>query len=169
MSDQVLDDLVRGVIGKYLGEKIKRQNILNQNGANLVYLHGQDIGRKLGLPEDVLDNVTPFPAQQTVVVQQEATESGKQEDDKSGSKTTDPKSKEDKKKEGDSEDQKSKPLKSLVSRILPYILTGALTLGAGAGLTSLIPDKQEEEKPPVVAPVEPGDELNPEVGIKIRG
>lgn len=66
MSDNLLDDLCRS----YLGEKIKRQNILNQNGANLVFLHAQDVASKLKLAEDLRQNITPYPSTTFVMNEQ---------------------------------------------------------------------------------------------------
>lgn len=50
------------LITMWAGEKIKQKNIMNQNGANLVYSHGRDIANKLGLSEEEKRAITPFPS-----------------------------------------------------------------------------------------------------------
>lgn len=52
-------DMLEWAVGHYLAAKIQSQHILNQNGANLVYNHGRDIAKKLGLDEKA---ITPFPS-----------------------------------------------------------------------------------------------------------
>jgi outer membrane biosynthesis protein TonB len=64
-----MDDMMWNLWGAWAGEKIKKINILNQNGANLAYVHGQDIAKKLGLEKDVRDNITPFPATVNIAVE----------------------------------------------------------------------------------------------------
>lgn len=74
MADPMLDRIIEMQVElatRYLGERIKAQNILNQHGANFTYLDGQYRGRLLKLPDEVLANVTPFPKNTTVMVSQE--------------------------------------------------------------------------------------------------
>lgn len=59
--------LLDWVVQQYLGAKIQKEHILNQNGANLVYNHGRDIAKKLGLDTA---GITPFPANTTINVEQ---------------------------------------------------------------------------------------------------
>jgi hypothetical protein len=139
-----MDDLVRA----YLGEKIKQTNILNQNGANLVYLHGKDIGRKLGLSENDLEGITPFPASTKIVID----DSDKESETSNTQRESDEKTVETTK-------------KPWTHRILPWVLSGAIGLGAGAGVMSLMPDKKPVEQPPTVE----SPELDPNVGLTIRG
>jgi hypothetical protein len=73
MTDQMLDDLVKA----YLGEKIKRINIMNQNGANLAFLHGKSVGRNLGLSQEDLASITPFPAPTNITITSGADDSVK--------------------------------------------------------------------------------------------
>jgi len=153
MSDQLIDDLIRA----YLGEKIKRCNILNQNGANLVYLHGKDLGRKLGLPEDDLQGITPFPASTKIVIDDNET---KASEEKSGEKT----------------ESTTKPW---TRRILPWVLGSAIGLAGGVGSMFALRPDQEEQKPPIEEVVKPPEEvvveppvedpINPNVGLEIRG
>lgn len=152
MADQLLDDLVRNVLGAYLGEKIKGQNILNMNGANLAYTHAIDIAHKLGLPEDYIKNITPFPGSTTtnIVVQND---SEKSKDAESTKKVSD---------ESDGETEKKK--KPLNHRILPWVLTAASSLGAlGLGAKAFWPEKKVEDPPPIV------EEFDPNVGFRIEG
>jgi hypothetical protein len=133
-SDPLMDDLVKA----WIGERIKQANIINQNGANLAYIHGKDIGKKLGLSEDELQGITPFPASTKIYVN---------EDSESDEETKQP----------------------WTRRILPLVLTGVAGLGVGLGAMALRPDTNDvEPPPPVVAPVNPDDETDPNVGFTIR-
>lgn len=60
MSDDMLEDIIRA----YCATKIQREHILNQNGANMVYNHGRDIEKKLGLDAGDANKrlgIQPFP------------------------------------------------------------------------------------------------------------
>lgn len=48
-------------------EQIKSKNILNQNGANLVYLHGRDMANKLGIESDY---VMPYPSRTEIAIEE---------------------------------------------------------------------------------------------------
>jgi hypothetical protein len=135
-----------------MGEKIKHQNILNQNGANMVYLHGQDIGRKLGLPSSVLDNVTPFPASTTVVVQ-------KTEDTQSDEVIEDHK---------EAAEEGATKTSSWPRRILSYLGVPGITAGVVlTGMGLLLPDKEEVEQP--VDPPAIVETIDPNLGFTIKG
>lgn len=66
-SDGILDWALK----EYLGVKIQRQHIANQAGANLVYNHGRNMEKQLGLASS---GITPFPAPVSLHVQQPAAE-----------------------------------------------------------------------------------------------
>ena len=65
--DQTMVEIIRG----WAGEALKAKNILNQNGANLVYLHGKDVAHKLGLTEDEIAHIMPFPTKNVVSVSEQ--------------------------------------------------------------------------------------------------
>jgi len=124
MADELLDSIVETQVGlakAYLGEKIKGLNIHNQNGSNLVFLHGKDVAKKLGLSEDDIKQITPFPATQTVVIESPVVESPviQQPDNKGPSL-----------------------LRRVLSLALPAITGAGITMG---GLSML--GKTEPEKP----------------------
>jgi len=139
MADQLLDDMLRA----YLGEKIKRDNILNQNGANLVFLHGKSVGRELGLSDEDLSQITPFPSTTKIFLggddDQSPTESG---------------------------------VKATLRRILPLIAYIALGTGLGVGgggwaLNQLAtPAAEQVVEEPIVLPIV--DELNPNLGFTVQ-
>ena len=60
--DSVLTELVRG----WGAEQLKSKNILNQNGANFVYLHGMDMANKLGVDPE-LGHIMPYPPKVQIV------------------------------------------------------------------------------------------------------
>lgn len=70
-----LDEVLTRGIAAWFGEKLKALNIMNQNGANLVYTHGKDVGRKLGLPEEDLANIMPYPQKTEIHIGGEESES----------------------------------------------------------------------------------------------
>lgn len=139
MADPMLDRIIETQLElatRYLGERIKAQNILNQHGANFAYLDGQYRGRLLKLPQEVLDNVTPFPQRTTVVVNQEPpAESQTENIDKAMSKLEELK-------------QSLQPAKpgvgSLAARIAPWILAAGL---GGWGLYEYAKPSPEQDAP----------------------
>lgn len=65
---QTWEDMLTTEVGKWIGEKTKTQNILNQNGANFVYTHGQDMAQALGLSEEARKNIVPYPSQTNISI-----------------------------------------------------------------------------------------------------
>jgi hypothetical protein len=127
MADQLMDDLVRA----YLGEKIKQTNIANQNGANLVYIHGKDIGRKLGLSDEELRCITPFPGQTKVFIDESPS---KDKVDGGGNR------------------------RRLFNLALGGLLTLALGIGGGIMLSNALRPDQNENPPVVEQPThKPGN------------
>lgn len=55
---------------EYITAKIQRQHIMNQAGANMIYNHGRNIEKQLGLPPAT--GITPFPAPTTIQMSQPA-------------------------------------------------------------------------------------------------
>ena len=162
-SDQFFDkmaDVYLKLSQAYLGEKIKKLNILNQNGANLVYTHGRDIAHKLGFSEDELANITPFPAPTTVVINKGSEEKIQKESEEIQKESPEPKEEKPNESGGD-----TKKKTSLTHRILPWVISAASTLGAlGIGVSSFWPEtKQPEDPPPIVKPIDPS------LGFKIEG
>ena len=70
-GDSVMDWALR----EYMAAKIQKQHIMNQAGANLIYNHGRNIEKQLGLPPST--GITPFPAPTTIQMQQPAAEQKK--------------------------------------------------------------------------------------------
>lgn len=70
-TDNVMDWAVR----EYMAAKIQKQHIMNQAGANLVYNHGRNIEKQLGLAPST--GITPFPAPTTIQMSQPAPEQKK--------------------------------------------------------------------------------------------
>ena len=66
------DNLMDWALREYMAAKIQKQHIMNQAGANLIYNHGRNIEKQLGLPPAT--GITPFPAPTTVQVTQPAAE-----------------------------------------------------------------------------------------------
>ena len=61
-----MDEVFVSLLRQWGLEKLKARNILNQNGANLVFLHGQDMAKKLGLnPDDIM----PYPGHAVVSIE----------------------------------------------------------------------------------------------------
>lgn len=136
--DNVMNDLIRS----YFGEKIKRINILNQNGANLVYTKGIDTARKLGIPDKYIQNITPFPGSTVIVGGSE-----------SGSDNT----------------PKDEPTKTsgLSKWGIPAAIVGTVPALAGVlwwfSPDDATPSIAPESPPAVTAPAEPGS-----VGLRIE-
>lgn len=63
-TDNVMDWALR----EYMAAKIQKQHIMNQAGANLVYNHGRNIEKQLGLAPST--GITPFPAPTTIQMTQ---------------------------------------------------------------------------------------------------
>lgn len=63
-----LDQVMLQGIGGWFGEQLKAKNILNQNGANLVFVHGKDMARKVGLTEEEISHIMPYPGKTVVLV-----------------------------------------------------------------------------------------------------
>jgi len=70
-TDNVMDWALR----EYMAAKIQKQHIMNQAGANLIYNHGRNIEKQLGLAPAT--GITPFPAPTTVQVTQPPAEQKK--------------------------------------------------------------------------------------------
>lgn len=136
---------------KYLGEKIKSQNIMNYNGANTAYNHARNTAKGLGLDDN---GINPYPGKdKTLVIS----------DTQAPMQTETP----------------EKP-KSLFSKLKPVLLGAALgagTLGGGAAALPYLANwivsyahVQEQPKEPVPEvkpqPVEPHG--NGDVGISIE-
>ena len=62
------DEWLEKILAAYAGEKIKRENMLNQAGANLIYLHGRNTAKQLDLTDDERATIAPFPASEKTVV-----------------------------------------------------------------------------------------------------
>jgi len=69
------DNLMDWALREYMAAKIQRQHIMNQAGANMIYNHGRNIEKQLGLPPAT--GITPFPAPTTVQVSQPPAEQKK--------------------------------------------------------------------------------------------
>ena len=67
IANQFVGDAAATLVG-YLKEKVKRQNIINYNGANMAYTHGKDIAQKLRLG-DVYHDIAPFPSRTEINVE----------------------------------------------------------------------------------------------------
>lgn len=63
-------DVLDWALKEYMAAKIQKLHIANQAGANLVWNHGQNIAKQLGL--DATTAITPFPAPTTIIHQQPA-------------------------------------------------------------------------------------------------
>lgn len=55
-------DTINQVVAQALGTKIQGRHISNHNLANRLFLANQKLGQSMGLSEDVLKQVTPFPS-----------------------------------------------------------------------------------------------------------
>lgn len=63
-------ELLDNILAHYMAAKIQALHIKNQNGANLVFNHGRDLEKKLGLPPQI----TPFPSPTSVSIGGESSE-----------------------------------------------------------------------------------------------
>lgn len=63
-----LDEIFAQGIQAWLGEQLKSKNLMNQAGANMIFTHGRDTARKLGLPDEDIAHIMPFPSKQVVAV-----------------------------------------------------------------------------------------------------
>ena len=154
MGDPLLDEIVR----KYLGEKIKHQNILNQNGANLVYLHGQDMARQLNLPDDICQNITPYPATH-IVVNSAASPEPVPQPQPPITQRPPPQPDEPAKQPGLPEPDKP----SLVRRLAPWVAAAALAGGGGLGGYEINKYLSIEKDTTIIAPDKEG-----KVGVTIE-
>ena len=59
-AHSILEDAMSIAKG-YFAEKIRTQNIMNYNGANLAYRHSADMANKLGLGEEQKDQIVTYP------------------------------------------------------------------------------------------------------------
>jgi len=67
VAANILKDAM-GLATAYLGEKAKRQNILNYAGANLAYIHAKNTARKVNMTESESNGLTPYPGSKTTNV-----------------------------------------------------------------------------------------------------
>ena len=142
--DSVMVDSIR----QWIGEKIKRENILNQNGANMTYVHGVDIARKVGLPDDMIrGKITPFPATQTVIV-------GGEKGEKESNEVTP---------ENIGKDKRSSMAKKLLASTAIALVGGSLGVAAMA-IANPSKDNNNPNSTTIVMP----DNPNGSVGLRIE-
>ena len=156
-GDPLLDDMARLMIS-YLGERVKRQNIINQAGANTVYINAHEVAKAIGLSERVRNNLTPFPGTNVSIVEAPlppvAEPIAKEQDAAPpAEKRIEPTPK---------VDPHLPARKSRLRRLVPWVISAGLAGGAGVGGYVLNQYFQQKNQPPAI------EQRNGEVGVEIE-
>jgi hypothetical protein len=162
-------------IKEYMRTTIQKKDIFNQNGANLVYLHGKDMANKLNLTPQEKLGVTPFPTQTNISVMTPPPPPPEEEPKPKAPPVPPPQNLEPKQ-----EPKKEDPVKytnilsdedeptTLQKAVLPTLtaLVGGLSVALGSALwnNNLTPPSNNDDQVQTTT-----DDLNANVGLHVEG
>jgi hypothetical protein len=154
-----LDQTMFGLIRRWGEAKFTRLDIINQNGANLVYNHGKHTANLLGLTAEEKEGVVPFPGSSStsVVVLNPAPQSPPRLTPVTATPVP-------------ADGGTASGIGGLAKRLLaPVLVAGAVGTGASAAYNALTDPGKPETPPAIEQPViPPPPAKEAAVGLEVR-